>query len=541
MKKHIAVIGTGYWGKNLVRNFHALGALGAVCDTNAQVLQSMIDQYPGVRAVSTLSDALTDPVVKGVAIATPAVSHAEIIREALLADKDIYVEKPLSLSERDGQELTTLARDRGRVLMVGHLLWHHPTVLKLKELIQEGELGRIQYIYSNRLNLGKLRREENVLWSFAPHDVSVILGLLDEMPESIQAQGGNYLHQRIADTTVSLLNFASGVRAHIFVSWLHPFKEQKLIVVGDRKMAVFDDTAPWGEKLLLYPHRVKWSGNVPVANKADAEKVEVVEEEPLRAECRHFLECMRTRSTPRTDGEEGLRVLKVLNACQEALEKQGIVFLGATIAKGRDYHMHESAVVDDGVEIGAGSKIWHFTHILKGSKIGRDCIIGQNVMIGPDVVIGDKCKIQNNVSIYKGVTLEDGVFCGPSCVFTNVNTPRAEIERKDEFLATRVRRGVTIGANATIVCGLELGQYSTIGAGAVVTKDVPPFALVAGVPARRIGWVSHTGDRLGPDLVCPRTGKRYGEVAPGRLEELTDDGARRQTRKAAAKSSVPSP
>ena len=153
-------------------------------------------------------------------------------------------------------------------------------------------------------------------------------------------------------------------------------------------------------------------------------------------------------------------------------------------------------------------------------------------MIGPDVVIGDKCKVQNNVSIYKGVTLEDGVFCGPSCVFTNVNTPRAEIERKDEFLATRVRRGVTIGANATMVCGIELGQYSTIGAGAVVTKDVPAFALVAGVPARRIGWVSHTGDRLGPDLVCPRTGCRYVETGPDRLEEQQGKAAQKRARKA---------
>jgi UDP-2-acetamido-3-amino-2,3-dideoxy-glucuronate N-acetyltransferase len=540
MNKHITVVGTGYWGKNLVRNFHALGVLGAVCDADTQVLQLMVNQYQ-VQGIAALSDVLADPAIEGVAIATPAVTHADIIRSALLASKDVYVEKPLCLSEQDGQELTTLARERDRVLMVGHLLWHHPAVLKLKELIQEGELGRIQYIYSNRLNLGKLRREENVLWSFAPHDVSVILGLLDEMPESIQAQGGNYLHQRIADTTVSLLNFASGVRAHIFVSWLHPFKEQKLIVVGDQKMAVFNDTAPWGEKLLLYPHSVKWSGNVPVANKADAEKVEVAEEEPLRAECQHFLECMRTRTTPRTDGEEGLRVLKVLNACQEALEKQATVLLGATGKKGTDYHVHDSAVVDEGVEIGEGSKIWHFSHILKGSKLGRDCIIGQNVMIGPDVTIGDKCKIQNNVSIYKGVTLEDGVFCGPSCVFTNVNTPRAEIERKDEFLATRVRRGVTIGANATIICGVELGQYCTIGAGAVVTKNVPPFALVAGVPAKRIGWVSHTGDRLGPDLVCPRTGKRYAEVARDRLEELTDERPRRQPRKTTAKSSVPSP
>ena len=184
--------------------------------------------------------------------------------------------------------------------------------------------------------------------------------------------------------------------------------------------------------------------------------------------------------------------------------------------------IHESACIDQPCEIGEGSKIWHFSHILTGAAIGTNCVIGQNVMVGRDVVIGNGCKIQNNVSLYTGVELEDGVFCGPSCVFTNVHNPRAEIERKDEFRPTRVRRGVTIGANATIVCGVELGAYSFIGAGAVVTTNVPPFALVAGVPGRRIGWMSHAGERLGDDLICPRTGQRYAETAANELREVSD-------------------
>lgn len=183
---------------------------------------------------------------------------------------------------------------------------------------------------------------------------------------------------------------------------------------------------------------------------------------------------------------------------------------------------HPSACIDDNVNIGPGTRIWHFSHVLPGSVIGRDCVIGQNVMIGPDVRIGDRCKIQNNVSVYKGVTLEDGVFCGPSCVFTNVNTPRAEIERKDEFLPIRVRRGASIGANATIVCGVELGEYCFVAAGAVVTRDVPPFALVAGVPAKQIGWVSHAGEVLDGTLVCPRSGRRYTAQNGGRLVEVTE-------------------
>ncbi len=185
-----------------------------------------------------------------------------------------------------------------------------------------------------------------------------------------------------------------------------------------------------------------------------------------------------------------------------------------------DVRIHESAYVDDPVAIGAGTRVWHFAHILRGCRIGARCSIGQNVMIGPDVTVGDNCKIQNNVSLYAGVELEDGVFCGPSCVFTNVDNPRAEIERKSEFRKTLVRRGATIGANATIVCGHTLGRYSFIAAGAVVTRDVPDFALMAGVPARRIGWMSKAGGRLGPDLVCPLDGGRYRETDGGTLEAV---------------------
>jgi len=189
----------------------------------------------------------------------------------------------------------------------------------------------------------------------------------------------------------------------------------------------------------------------------------------------------------------------------------------------KDVFVHESAYVDEPVEIGAGTKIWHFAHVLANTRIGERCILGQNVMAGPDVVIGDGCKIQNNVALYRGVVLEDDVFCGPSCVFTNVLTPRANIERKNEFAPTLVRRGATIGANATVICGNTLGAWCMVAAGAVVTTDVADYALVAGIPARRIGWVSRTGERLGDDLVCPRTGERYVED-DGKLRPVEGDG-----------------
>lgn len=184
--------------------------------------------------------------------------------------------------------------------------------------------------------------------------------------------------------------------------------------------------------------------------------------------------------------------------------------------------VHPTAVVDAGCELGEGSKIWHYSHLLPGTRLGKQVIVGQNVMIGPDVTVGDYCKIQNNVSLYKGVALEEGVFCGPSCVFTNVNTPRAQVERKEEFLPTPVGKGATIGANATIVCGNRIGAYALIGAGAVVTKDVKPHALMVGNPARQIGWVSHAGEKLGADLVCPREGRAYRVTAQNELEELKE-------------------
>ena len=493
----VAVVGTGYWGKNLVRNFYELQALAAICDQDDTSLQAIAEKYPCPKVTNSYGDVLTDSGIQGVVIATPAETHAAMVREALLAGKDVFVEKPLCLSVEEGRALVELARERRRVLMVGHLLWYHPAVLKLKQLIEEGELGRIHYIYSNRLNLGKIRREENILWSFAPHDISVILGLVGELPTDVQTQGGNYLHPNIADVTVSLLSFPSGVKAHIFVSWLHPFKEQKLIVVGDKKMAVFDDMEK-KDKLLLYPHSINWKQQIPIANKAEAQIVPLEATEPLRAECLHFLECIQTRQAPRTDGKEGLSVLGVLQQCQQALEGGNVKQPSAPAPPStpKPFFVHASAFVDDHVEIGEGTSIWHVSHVLKGSRIGRNCKIGQNVVIGPNAVIGNGVKVQNNVSVYEGVTLEDFVFCGPSMVFTNVFNPRSEIPRMQELRLTRVRKGATLGANCTILCGLTIGEYAFVGAGSVVTKDIPDYGLVAGAPAKLIGWMCVCGTKL---------------------------------------------
>lgn len=489
----IACIGAGYWGQNLVRNFFELGALARVCEPDAARRAELQARYPGVTVTDSVEETLADPAIAGVCIATPAATHGALTRQALLAGKDVLVEKPLCLSATEGEELVALAERQGRLLMVGHLLWYHPAVLKLKELVDAGELGQLRYLYSNRLNLGKIRREENILWSFAPHDISVMSGLVGETPAVRAAQGGTYLQAEVADVTVSLLSFPCGVKAHLFVSWLHPFKEQKLVVVGDRQMAVFNDLEPV-EKLVLYPHRVDWQDGLPVPTKASAVPVPLVMTEPLKAECRHFLEAIANRTPPRTDGWEGLRVLRVLEECQRQLTAAAAPEqLEATKAS---FTIHPSAVIDEDVTIGEGSAVWHFSHILKGSRIGQGCRIGQNVVIGPHVTVGSRVKIQNNVSVYEGVTLEDEVFCGPSMVFTNVYNPRSAIPRMDQIRPTLVRRGASLGANCTVLCGVTVGQYAFIGAGAVVLKDVPDYALVVGNPGRIIGWMCACGHRI---------------------------------------------
>ena len=507
-----------------MRNFSELDALAAVVDPDPRVASAQAEAF-GVVA-QTYEEALENPGVTGVAIAAPAALHAELAREALDRGKHVYVEKPLALDVEDASALCKLAEAKGLTLMVGHLLQYHPAFLELRRMVNEGELGRLQYLYSNRLNFGKFRREENALWSFAPHDLSMILSLVGSEPDQVRATGHTYLHKTIADVTTTHMTFPGGEAAHVFVSWLHPVKEQKLVVVGDRGMAVFDDGEPWESKLRSYSHRVDWQNGFPHPAKADGKPVPIEPSEPLRLECQHFLDCVATGEAPRTDGREGLRVLRVLQAAQADLRASvpALAVEAPPLASlSPDVQIHESAYVDQPSEIGAGTKVWHFSHVLAGSTIGRGCNIGQNVVIGPDVTVGDGCKIQNNVSVYKGVTLEDGVFVGPSAVFTNVTNPRAEIDRRSDFAETVVGQGATIGANATIVCGHDLGAYSFVAAGAVVTEDVPDFALVAGVPARRIGWVSHAGERLGEDLTCPSTGRRYREAEDGRLEPLETD------------------
>ncbi len=315
----IAVVGCGYWGKNLVRVFHQLGVLRWICDSDRSRLEDLARQYPDARISEGLDKPLVDPAVHAVVIATPAGTHALLAQRVLSAGRDVFVEKPLALTSAEGRAIVAQASRQRAVLMVGHVLQYHPAVVRLKELVDRGELGELYYLYSSRVNLGRVRQEENILWSFAPHDISVLLLLTGELPVSINVSGGAYLQRGIVDVTISTYAFARGIQGHIFVSWLHPFKEQRLVVVGSRKMAVFDDVATQA-KLRIHDRGIAWVNNQPVPRDAAGPPVTLPDDEPLRLECEHFLECIQHRSQPRTDGHEGLRVLRVLEASQRSLE-----------------------------------------------------------------------------------------------------------------------------------------------------------------------------------------------------------------------------
>lgn len=529
IEKNLALVGAGYWGKNLARNFHALGALHTLCDRSSEVLGSYGPDFDGVEKTSSFDAVLADSRIRRIAIAAPAVLHHTLAKAALLAGKDVFVEKPLCLEVADAQELDGIAQRCGRILMVGHLLQYHPCVEELRRMVAAGELGRLQYITSNRLNLGKIRQEENALWSFAPHDISVILSLVGgELPQKVRCTGESYLTPHVADTTLTTFQFSDGVRGHVFVSWLNPFKEQKLTVVGSRGMAVFDDTRPWASKLFVHRDYLTWSeGRTPTPNRIEGVAVAVPEFEPLRRECEHFLQCCRDRVTPRTNGAEGIRVLQVLKSAQSSLDDDGEAVFPRK-APISEYFSHATAIIDQGAVIGKGSKIWHFSHVMGGAELGERCNLGQNVVISPSVRLGRNVKVQNNVSVYSGTVIEDDVFLGPSCVLTNISNPRSEINRQKLYEKTLIRRGATIGANATIVCGVTLGRYCFVAAGAVVTRDVPDYAFMVGAPARQKGWMSRHGHVLkgGADrgaLRCPESGLRYEVSGAGELRCLDLD------------------
>lgn len=507
----IVVAGAGRWGSNHIRVLHELGALYGVAEPDGGRRAEVRERYPDVMIEESLSSFLENPEVRGVVVAAPAQMHHLLAAEILHHGKHVLVEKPLALTVEEGEHLVDLAEQNGLELMVGHILLYHPAIRSIREHVETGKLGRLQYIYSNRLNLGAVRKEENILWSFAPHDVSVLLFLTGCTPLSVTASGGAFLQPGVHDVTMTSLAFPGNVMAHIHVSWLHPFREHRLVVIGDRSMMVFEDSRP-RPRLLLYPKGIDWIEGEPRKRDGDVEEIPFDDAEPLRLEMEHFLDVVRGNTSPRTDGRHGVDVLRVLERAQRSLmmyQYSGADAMEETnrpAARGQEpapgihpsVFIHPTAVVDEGVEIGEGTKIWHFSHVQSGAHIGKNCTLGQNVNVGNNVRIGDHCKIQNNVSVYEGVELEDYVFCGPSMVFTNVQRPRCKFPQRGSkhYVKTLVREGASIGANATILCGITIGENAFIGAGSVVLDDVPDHGLVVGNPGRIIGSVDEKGERI---------------------------------------------
>ena len=500
----LGLIGGGYWGKNLIREFNNCNVLHTICDINKEALEKYNSEYPHIITTSSWDDVVNDIMIDSVCIALPAEMHYSFAKKSLLANKDVYVEKPITLNVDEASELIQIAKDRNKILMVGHLLHYHPCIEKIKEIIKAGTIGKIINIISNRFSLGIFRKQENVLWSFAPHDISIILNLCgDELPSSVLCCGMDHITKGIHDVTTSILKYKDKY-VNINVNWLNPYKEQILSIIGEKGMILFDDVATTN-KLILYPEYIKFSSDInstpqPIKNN----EINIVVDtsiSPLLKECKHFIECCMTRTQPITNGEEGLRVLKVLNYLQESLINNKEIFLTNNLKNSlpteqyNNVFIHETAIVDNGAIIGEGTKIWHYSHICKGAKIGKNCNIGQNVFIAGGAVIGDNCKVQNNVSIYNGVEAEDYVFFGPSCVLTNDINPRGMHSKGGEYIKTIIRKGVTIGANCTIVCGNTLGEHCLIGSGAVICKDVESYSIMVGNPGKKIGCIDKMGNR----------------------------------------------
>jgi UDP-2-acetamido-3-amino-2,3-dideoxy-glucuronate N-acetyltransferase len=454
--------------------------------------------------------------ITAVVIAVPATLHYEIAKKCLLMNLNIFVEKPLALHYHEGLELVELAKKLHKVLMVGHLLQYHPAILKIKDMIKNDMIGTIQYIKSNRLNLGQIRSGENVLWSLAPHDISVIISLFNNhTPKKIICSGFSTLNPPISDISTTILHFDNQY-AEINVNWLYPYKEHNLVIVGEKGMITFKEPL-----LHYYPQPVVYENGQVVLKHNQPQIIECdITKSPLILECEHFIDCC-THNTKnesykcRTDGEEALRVLAVLEIAQNSLSNGGFPqnvdeFIHSCIKNNvnankintstnnkstNNVYCHPTAIIDTGAQIGKDTKIWHYSHIMK-AKIGEKCSFGQSVFVANDVVMGNNCRVQNNVNIFSGVTCEDNVFFGPNCTTTNDKNPRTEYSKNGNYLKTHICKGATIGASAVILSGITLGKYCMIGAGSVVTKDVPDYALVVGNPARIIGKVDEKGNRV---------------------------------------------
>jgi UDP-2-acetamido-3-amino-2,3-dideoxy-glucuronate N-acetyltransferase len=492
----ICVVGAGRWGTNHIKTLKNLGALAGIVESRENRREELKTLFPEATLFHSVRDVPVDDF-DGFTVATPAETHFEVGSYLLEQGKHVLIEKPIALNTKEAGALKKLADKHKVNLMVGHVLLFHPAIIKIKELIDSGKIGKLEYIYSNRLNLGTVRTEENILWSFAPHDISIFEYFIGSNPSEVVSRGGAFLQPGIHDTTMTTLTYPDNVVGHIFVSWLHPFKEHRMVMIGSKGMISFEDSS--AEKdILFYEKGIDWIQGEPIKRDGPTEVIPYDKGFPLTNEIQYFIDHLDGSKLEIADGQNAFDVLEVLEKATHSLQGTQEDDISDTPAADPDFFVHPTSEIDAGVTVGKGTKIWHYSHIQGGSSLGENVSIGQNVNVGNNVKIGNSVKIQNNVSVYEGVELEDYVFCGPSMVFTNIQRPRSEFpQRGTEFYAkTLVKKSASIGANATIVCGSTIGEYAFIGAGAVVIRDVPAFALVVGNPGKIIDWVDKKGYKL---------------------------------------------
>ncbi len=506
---NIAVIGCGYWGPNLIRNVNSLAdaTLHTICDLDEQRLARQKVLYPSVNTTTDMGSILRDPGIQAVIVATPMSTHYRLAKTLLEAGKHVFVEKPLAGSVKEAKELIEIARRKNLRLMVGHTFEYSPPVNKVKEILDSGEIGDVYYFDSYRVNLGLFQPDLSVVWDLAPHDVSIINYFVGgRRPVSVNANGQSYTEGHVQDVANITIKFENNIMAHIVVSWLAPSKFRRTTIVGTKKMVVYDDMEP-EEKVKIYDKGVEFSHeeiaqSQVIYRTGDVHAPRIKSVEPLREEMAHFVDCIRTGATPRSDGESGLRVVRILEAAQRSINENGREVRisevdemdgkeASAMHKGRMLRMEDTQMIN-GVDFGENVRKYNFVN-LYGCKIGANTKIGSFCEIRKTVRVGKNCKIQAFVFIPEGVTIEDNVFIGPHVCFINDKIPRATDrdgnlldESGWECVQTTVKKGASIGANATILCGVTIGENSIVGAGSVVTKDVPKDVIVAGNPARII-------------------------------------------------------
>ncbi len=505
----IAIIGCGRLAKELIETFYDLGVLKIICDTNNNDLSWYKKHFDNLQTNTSYDEILDDNSITGVVIAHPFENHGDIARKALLARKHVYLCRPLVIVDKTKKELLSLAKKQKRIVMIGKNLHNYPVFPLLKEMVSSGELGTLKYIHANRLSTGTIKEDENILWSFSPQDISLIIGLAGQMPEFVAATGANFYHSNMADLTSSFMHFPTGLRAHIFVSWLHSEKEHKLVVVGDKKIAVFQDQKTPIQKLHIYPHQISWDTNIPVPQKSKAEIINIYPNELLKEDCDNFLQIINGQRDYADNGNEGKQVLDVLNASQLSINQDGKkIYLAQTLGKEKGYAT--SPIFDPPQMEDRIGKIITLVDVKNSPRLEKHMVNNPfQKSIPPNshktemsflpfqrlTQDGKGCRINNNISIYKDLILESELF-NPSSQSFSATTQHFLANDPKKVQLTIIKKGATLGANCTIARGKTIGEYAYVGAGAVVLEDVPAHALVVGNPAKIKGWLCRCGNRL---------------------------------------------